>query len=1427
VIDLCRADAAASESAAAPRASQQFAPQESAVHEEPQSRQYGANAMMRVSDISDEDAPPAHPPPTSQQQQQQQRPTQAQTQAQSKQATLKVTAENVADTMLDEMRVAAQNEKQFELEQQQQQQQLLLQQQREQQQREQQQREQQQREQQQREQQQREQQQREQQQREQQQREQQQKLQQQQQQQTTKTDAPTATGTPKPAPPFPSVLDTSYLQAPWYFAQMNRAQAEGRLSKAPVRSFVVRPSSMAGCLSLSHSEPGGQVGHGIIHCWDVPDRRGFSIESAPETYLTVEHMLLSLPLRHEDYGIDPNNATKPVLVYGKTQPTSQQQQQPQSNATQQQTQPSAVENDSRLAAKLAQKLDAKQPTPAPVAQPEAQLTSAPSVALSQLPRDEDVMSTPSRTTSAAVVSALNILDTLSDDDDDEDDAPQPQRSAPSQPNIQQPQQVTKPVAKPTSPPAKPAPVQVSKPQPSSEDVNLALSLLDELAAEEEMMEQQQKQQQQLQQQQQQQAQPRGRPRGHTDAVNKALAVIDNLDSSDEEDNAPAPTRAAPAGPYVKMTQPLGDDGDDVDDVRAPDVTAPADKVANALDVLNQLSDDDDEDNNGDANIGADDARVNEALNVLDNLSDDDEEEEAAVVDEPPPSNDEHVQRALNVLDTLSDSDGENNDDAAGGEGDERVQNALNVLDQLSDEDEEPPVDDEMQRAEDEAALAAAHAMARVAAEREYAALMSNQEAEEEAAREEARRLADEERPEYDERYEADDAEQPAADDADVAAAEEEQQRWQEEEDARLAAEEEEAVRRMEMQEQAEYEQAEHAQWAAEHPDEQYGNEYGELQKSDVIVGEEYGDLVVVDEQVAQAEQHRSILTESSMTRQRVVEIDEARRRTAAELARVKHEQQEAARRRADEEEEATRAELARQMAEDEAAEEAEAEAALTGSKATRLQISEALGVLDDLSDDDEEDVEENDDDDDEDTPQPQRQAPVHPVVAAPPPVAVDHGKVERDCAAAVATLDRASLAVALARADRACLSIGADEDNVSGDTQRAIAQADALLRRTDVPPASRQALQSARNGLASKHAALKGAPAADEVALNVSLSNVRPPPAAPKAPPLPSSAPPGAPQSDAELASTVRRLTIVVRAHAEAARLEAASKRDEWLRATGAAGAPAAPAGGAPPVGVQMSQIVGAAARLRGGGGGGVPPRGPSPMLSAAAAAKQLKARAIGKSSDSSAAGAPPPPRSAPPQAARPWANDRDALQLAADKLEGSAAMQSGDESTVLALSGAQAALHEIAALDEEGDKASEAGALSSAALAPSRAELRRCFGHFLDATRPGDESKERGVSRANARMAMQAAGEPDDESAFDTCAEPVTFAVFESVVRRRAARRALVAIAGGASSVTLAQLRRYLPSTLHEFVATRVAQDDQVELPIDHVAQLLVQVQS
>lgn len=66
---------------------------------------------------------------------------------------------------------------------------------------------------------------------------------------------------------------------------------------------MVRPSSQAGCLSLSHREAGG-VGHGIIRQWHGPQRFGWSIEQDPNTHPTVAALLKSLPLNFAMYPED-------------------------------------------------------------------------------------------------------------------------------------------------------------------------------------------------------------------------------------------------------------------------------------------------------------------------------------------------------------------------------------------------------------------------------------------------------------------------------------------------------------------------------------------------------------------------------------------------------------------------------------------------------------------------------------------------------------------------------------------------------------------------------------------------------------------------------------------------------------------------------------------------------------------------------------------------------------------------------------------------------------------------------------------------------------------------------------------------------------------------------------------------------------------
>jgi hypothetical protein len=1180
----------------------------------------------------------------------------------------------------------------------------------------------------------------------------------------------------KPAPAFPSVLDRSYLNAPWYFASMDRKQAEARLSKSHERSFVVRPSSQAGALSLSHTEAGGAVGHGIIHCWDKEDRRGFSIEQAPETYLTVEHLLLSLPLRHGDYNIDVANATAPVQPY----------------------KPGLGKGDSeaRLAAKLAEKLDAK---PAPLVQ-------KPSVVMSALPRDSDIPPTPvaHAASSSALASALNVLDELSDDDDDDgnnNNDSQPPSRAQAAPVVEdvlnelnelveeeevQSRHATLAIATPAvgnralgntlvqnalsvldnlsddeEEPPQPEPVPFMGARPRGNTVQNALSVLDNLSDDDEEAPQP--------------AAPvpvvGARPRGNT--VQNALNVLDNLSDDDEEEPqaAPAPVVGArPRGNTVQNALSVLDNlSDDDEDEPQPAAPAPAvgarprgNTVQNALSVLDNLSDDDEEAAPVPVERGN---TVQNALSVLDTLSDDDDDDVA-----PAPSAD--VQHALNVLDTLSDDDD--------------VQNALHVLAGLSDDDDDDELDEEdaaaaaafeaaareeMLRAEDEAALEVLQANARAAAELEYSALVHKQQPGDDvdhltayAAIQSARRLAGRD----EEALESEDEHEPG---------EEEPEQDEQEEDS------ETLLRRIE--------EAENPKYVA--------SEYDELVKQSVEA-EQYTDLVVVPAP-------RAPLSQAEVARERMIAIEQQRKVAAEELERAK--QAAAARRRADEEEEQARADLARQMAEEEAADELQAEVARSGKLQSRLDIQDALDVLDDLSDSDEgvgdEDVGDEDD------------------VAAADTSTSD--AAQQQFPGVLAAVDRAAVDAAMLRVDRRCLSAPAasDEQRVHAAMQQAIGDANALLATHSLEPDAQARLQAAlQRLLASRQALAAGrddASAAD-IVLQLTLSNVRPPPAAPKAPPLPMSTPPGGAASDAELAAIVRRLTLVVEAHIEAERLETAAKRDEWLRGAGAAASPGQAPGGAPGSGggMSMADVAAAAMRLRGANGA---------PASAAAAAKELKARALNKSGASGAAAAAPPVPKAGPPGARAWAADRDALSRAVEKLAASKAALGGERGAIDALNGAQTALDELAALESQASgKASEGGA--AAALAPSRNDLRRLFAQFAEGSaRPGEPAKDRGLTRGAASAALKASGDAGDDgaAAFAACGEPISFAAFEIVVRRRAAQRALAAIARGGNSVTMADLREQLPASLHEFVASRVEHggDEHRALPIDAVAHSLV----
>lgn len=106
---------------------------------------------------------------------------------------------------------------------------------------------------------------------------------------------------PTRAQMFRQLVDSEMTQKPWYDGSLTRDMAIKILTGEPIGTFLIRPSTRPSCLAISHIEADGvTVGHGILHHWDGPERIGWSIENQPITYHTLDDLLNSLPLRHDD-----------------------------------------------------------------------------------------------------------------------------------------------------------------------------------------------------------------------------------------------------------------------------------------------------------------------------------------------------------------------------------------------------------------------------------------------------------------------------------------------------------------------------------------------------------------------------------------------------------------------------------------------------------------------------------------------------------------------------------------------------------------------------------------------------------------------------------------------------------------------------------------------------------------------------------------------------------------------------------------------------------------------------------------------------------------------------------------------------------------------------------------------------------------------
>jgi len=87
-----------------------------------------------------------------------------------------------------------------------------------------------------------------------------------------------------------------YQNAPFYQKSFDRHKAAQFLKGKPPGSFVLRPSSVSGCLGLTHVERDGSIGHGLVHMHSGNEGRyGYSIENSRRTYPTLPMLFATLP----------------------------------------------------------------------------------------------------------------------------------------------------------------------------------------------------------------------------------------------------------------------------------------------------------------------------------------------------------------------------------------------------------------------------------------------------------------------------------------------------------------------------------------------------------------------------------------------------------------------------------------------------------------------------------------------------------------------------------------------------------------------------------------------------------------------------------------------------------------------------------------------------------------------------------------------------------------------------------------------------------------------------------------------------------------------------------------------------------------------------------------------------------------------------
>mmetsp|Transcript_17227 Transcript_17227/g.42327 ORF Transcript_17227/g.42327 Transcript_17227/m.42327 type:complete len:143 (-) Transcript_17227:64-492(-) len=113
--------------------------------------------------------------------------------------------------------------------------------------------------------------------------------------------APAADSPYSDIPERPSQSD--WTSQPFWHPNLTRVSAEAHLRGQCKGAFVLRPSSMPGCLSLSHVEDdSGKVGHAVVKTHTGPERVGYSIGDSTRTHVSLLHLIAYLPtLNHGLY----------------------------------------------------------------------------------------------------------------------------------------------------------------------------------------------------------------------------------------------------------------------------------------------------------------------------------------------------------------------------------------------------------------------------------------------------------------------------------------------------------------------------------------------------------------------------------------------------------------------------------------------------------------------------------------------------------------------------------------------------------------------------------------------------------------------------------------------------------------------------------------------------------------------------------------------------------------------------------------------------------------------------------------------------------------------------------------------------------------------------------------------------------------------